>query len=111
MDQSNLDIVGTAAVSRQLSTAMSFLHNNRVTHNDVKPENVFLKVLGRQRSQLHLQAKLADFGSAEYSVERDRDVDLVAYTMWCMALGEKFKNCPRGDSEQLEATQQLSEKV
>lgn len=111
MEQELLDIRGSAAVYRQLCTAIAYLHSNWVTHNDVKPENVFLKALHRQGSQLQLQAKLADFGCAEYSVVRDRDVDLVAYTMCCMGLGWTFRKCPTGGAEQAEAVGKLRTRV
>lgn len=87
MDKGLLAVEGVAAVTRQAASALAFIHQKKQTHNDIKPENILLAdVPGHD----HLIVKLADLGLAEHSVQRKRDCDLFAYTVWCMGLNERF---------------------
>ncbi|CAJ1414256.1 unnamed protein product [Effrenium voratum] len=86
-----INLEGLAAVIRQVASALAFMHKGKRTHNDVKPENILLKQLP---DSPHLIVKLADFGLAQCSVERDRDLELSAYTFWCLGLRETFEHMP-----------------
>ncbi len=67
-------------ISRQLCMAVSFMHDNRVTHTDLKPENVLFltndwvveSVPGAKkpvRRMRDTRVKLVDFGSATFEWE------------------------------------------
>jgi serine/threonine protein kinase len=86
-----LTLEGICAVTRQVASALAFLHQKKRTHNDVKPENILLK---RAPDGNYLIVKLADMGMADHSVDRTRDRDLFAYSIWCMVLGRSFSRCP-----------------
>eukprot|EP00933_Yihiella_yeosuensis_P031753 TRINITY_DN25366_c0_g1_i1.p1 TRINITY_DN25366_c0_g1~~TRINITY_DN25366_c0_g1_i1.p1 ORF type:complete len:682 (+),score=121.53 TRINITY_DN25366_c0_g1_i1:56-2101(+) len=107
MDKCLLRIEGVAAVTRQVADALAFLHSGGRTHNDIKPENVLLKIDSKKGSKVKLVAKLADMGCAVYSKERSRDFDLFGYTIWCMALGIPFKKCPTGADDRSSAVSKL----
>jgi len=107
MDRQLLHPEGVAAILRQVADAVYCLHQSQGTHNDIKPENVLLKVDSRGGGRVKLVAKLADMGSAEYSVNRTRDNDLLAYTVWCMVMGAAFKKCPSGDEERRAALEEM----
>eukprot|EP00933_Yihiella_yeosuensis_P035247 TRINITY_DN28762_c0_g1_i1.p1 TRINITY_DN28762_c0_g1~~TRINITY_DN28762_c0_g1_i1.p1 ORF type:complete len:549 (+),score=108.77 TRINITY_DN28762_c0_g1_i1:30-1676(+) len=85
---------GLAAIVRQVALALAYMHSQKHTHNDIKPENILLR---RSSDGSHLVVKLADLGLGSYSVERERDMDLTAYTFWCLGLNEKFERVPKGD--------------
>ncbi|CAE7773196.1 Aurkb [Symbiodinium pilosum] len=86
-----LDLEGLAAITRQVSSALAFIHKGKQTHNDIKPENILLR---KSESGDHLVVKLADFGLAQWSVERQRDAELMAYSLWCLGLDELFEHMP-----------------
>jgi len=88
-----LTLDGVGAITRQIGSALAFMHKKSRTHNDVKPENILLREDPKSGS---LVAKLADLGLAEYSVERQRDCDLLGYTVFCMGLAEGFSKVPAG---------------
>lgn len=107
MDKRLLDAVeGTGAVATQVANALSFMHQKRMTHNDVKPENI---LLCRKNGSDGLVAKLADLGLAQHSTDRSRDAELHAYTIWCAGLLQQFQSCPNQD-EQRSYLQQWNEK-
>mmetsp|Transcript_25537 Transcript_25537/g.59319 ORF Transcript_25537/g.59319 Transcript_25537/m.59319 type:complete len:310 (-) Transcript_25537:39-968(-) len=85
-----IDLEGLAAILRQVTAALAFLHKSKQTHNDIKPENILLKKGPGQ----HLIVKLADFGLAQWSIDRQRDSELTAYTLWCIGLNEPFELMP-----------------
>ncbi|CAE7824091.1 Serine/threonine-protein kinase pdik1l-A [Symbiodinium microadriaticum] len=86
-----LDLEGLAAITRQISSALAFIHKSKQTHNDIKPENILLR---KAAAGDHLVVKLADFGLAQWSVERQRDAELMAYSLWCLGLAEPFDHMP-----------------
>lgn len=94
-----LSLEGIGAVSRQVASALAFLHRQKRTHNDIKPENILLREVAESPNGA-LLAKLADFGLADHSTDRSRDRDLFGYTVWCCALGRRFGSCPQKGSEQ-----------
>lgn len=94
-----LSLEGVGAVSRQVASALAFLHRQKRTHNDIKPENILLREDADSPSGA-LVAKLADFGLADHSTDRVRDQELFGYTMWCCALGRRFGSCPQSGEEQ-----------
>mmetsp|Transcript_12874 Transcript_12874/g.29204 ORF Transcript_12874/g.29204 Transcript_12874/m.29204 type:complete len:933 (-) Transcript_12874:63-2861(-) len=94
VDKGSLRLEGLAAITRQVASALAFMHKRKRTHNDVKPENILLK---HSPEDGCLTVKLADLGLAEHSTDRTRDHDLLAYSIWCMALGRSFGQCPGGE--------------
>jgi len=55
-------IVLARSIGRQLAAALSYIHNLRICHRDVKPENVLVRHLERGGD---VSCVLADFGSAK----------------------------------------------
>jgi len=96
MDRHPLTPESLGAITRQVASALAFMHKRKRTHNDIKPENILLREAPRGDC---LVAKLADLGLADHSSERARDQELFGYTVWCMGLRERFERCPSGDSE------------
>lgn len=80
---------GVAACARQVASALAFMHRQRRTHNDIKPDNVLLR-----HAPGHLVVKLADLGLAAHSTERRRDAELFAYTLWCLCTRQDFHRLP-----------------
>jgi len=95
LSKNALSIEGVASITRDTAAALAYLHDLKRTHNDIKLDNVLLQ---RQTGSDRLVAKLADLGLAEHSVNRTRDFDLFANTVWCMGLGQtKFAKVPRAE--------------
>mmetsp|Transcript_43773 Transcript_43773/g.136920 ORF Transcript_43773/g.136920 Transcript_43773/m.136920 type:complete len:507 (-) Transcript_43773:124-1644(-) len=94
VDRGTMTLETVAAITRQVASALAFMHTTKRTHNDVKPENILLKQSPGNR---HLVVKLADLGLAEHSTDRTRDHDFLAYAVWCMAMGRSFSQCPSGE--------------
>jgi serine/threonine protein kinase len=93
VENSALTVECIGALTCQVASALAYMHNKRRTHNDIKPANVLLKENGD-----HLIAKLADLGLADHSVDRERDHQMLGYTIWCLAVRKTFTSCPlRGD--------------
>merc|ERR1740123_97652 len=89
--EEHFSLEGLGAVARQVASAVAFMHARRRTHNDVKPDNILLQLApdGKQ-----IVVKLADLGMAAHSTDRERDCDLLAYSLWCLGVGQKFHRCP-----------------
>jgi len=100
MEKKLLGVESTAAITRQVASALHFMHKNKRTHNDIKPANILLR-LGDQKNRLI--AKLADLGLARHSQDRTHDYDLFGHTVWCMGLGGKFENRPKTSEQQAKA--------
>ena len=52
-----------AKIIFELCTALKYIHDLKIIHRDVKPENIMLTKEGK--------LKLADFGAANYLVENE----------------------------------------
>lgn len=91
LDKHPLPPESVGAISQQVASALAFMHKQKRTHNDIKPENILLR---HDPKGGCLIAKLADLGLADHSTERARDHDLFAYTVLCMGLREQFEKCP-----------------
>jgi serine/threonine protein kinase len=96
-DKSLVTPESAGAMTRQVASALQFMHEHQMTHNDIKPENVLLRVADKGG---FLVAKLADLGLAAHSRERNRDFDLFAYTVWCLGLGRRFASCHQGKDKE-----------
>ena len=77
--QGPLPIDRALAYTRQLLAALSFLHDRKIIHRDIKPGNVLLDGGG--------QVKLADFGIAKH-------VDRTGMTLTGMAMGSGVFTAP-----------------
>jgi len=97
MDKQLLTLECKAAITQQVASALSFMHRNKRTHNDIKPENILLR---EAPTRDRLIAKLADMGLADYSIERRRDRDLFGYTVWCTCFYRKFQRVPSGKDQE-----------
>lgn len=91
MDRHPLTPECVGAITRQVASALAFMHKGKRTHNDIKPENILLREAPRGDC---LVAKLADLGLADHSLERKRDQELFGYTVWCMGIRERFERIP-----------------
>lgn len=94
IDKSLLTTTCKGAITQQIASALSFMHKQKRTHNDIKPENILLRTASNGN---HLIAKLADLGLASHSSDRNRDRELFAYTVWCMGLHRQFQRCPTAE--------------
>lgn len=104
MERRALSTEDLAAITCQAASALAFMHGKRRTHNDVKPENILLQ---SSKTGDELVVKLADLGLAAASVDRQRDDDLFAYSLYCLALRKTFRNCPASPAARAEAVQAL----
>lgn len=77
-----LAVGSAAAVTRQVASALSYMHRHRQTHNDVRPANIVLSS--------SLVVKLADSGLSAPSVERLCDFEHFGSTVWCMTCLRDF---------------------
>lgn len=100
MDKKLLTVECMAAVTYQIASGLAFMHKKKRTHNDIKPENILLCA---DPAKNCLLAKLADLGLAEHSLDRRRDNNLYAYTIWCMGLNRTFERCPQEPSDKANA--------
>lgn len=92
MDKELLLLEGVAAITRSIASALGYMHSKTLTHNDIKPDNILLKLA--QGGQ-HLIPKLADLGLAQHSSDRAKDCEQFAYTVWCMGLNKRFEKIPQ----------------
>lgn len=104
LNQQLLTTECVGAIARQTAAALAFIHRRKCTHNDIKPENL---LLCQSSEGDRLVVKLADLGLADYSLDRSRDCDLFAYTVWCMGLTRSFKRCPAEPAARAEAVQRF----
>jgi hypothetical protein len=91
MEKRLLTLEDVCAVTRQVASALSFMHQNERSHNEIRPENILLK---RSLHSDCLQVKLADLGSSQHAEDHSGDSELLAYTIWCMVTGKIFSHCP-----------------
>ena len=81
-----------ATITRQIATAVAFLHSMNMAHRDLKPENFLFK------SDSLDSLKLSDFGCAEYctsqNISRYRECGTHPYVPPEVLLGEDYdKSC------------------
>jgi len=93
-----LTLEGVCAVTRQVASALVFMHQKQRNHNDVRPATILLKC-APHGNVLHV--KLSDVGAAEHSVDHSLDKALLACAIWCMVVGRVPSRCPTKD-ERLE---------
>lgn len=93
-----------SAVTYQIASALAFMHKQKRTHNDIKPDNILLCVGPHGDCLL---AKLADLGLADHSLDQQRDRAFFAYTVWCAGLGRPFERCPASHEDRTRACAQF----
>merc|ERR1719437_23422 len=91
IDKEMLTIGCIVAITHQVAAALAYMHKKKRTHNDIKPENILLRLAPDGSG---LVAKLADMGLAGHSLDRTRDRALFAYTVFCTGLRDRFGKCP-----------------
>jgi hypothetical protein len=91
MEKQLLTLEGVCAVTRQVASALVFMHQKQRNHNNIKPDNILLKSDFRDDI---LHVKLSDAGAIEHSVDHSRDRELFAYAIWCMVVGRDASRCP-----------------
>lgn len=57
-------------ISRQICSALNFLHSHDITHSDLKPENVCFVHRIKSRRRLPTKVKLIDFGNSYFKEDR-----------------------------------------
>lgn len=85
LDKEILNPQGMMVVLQEVAAALAYMHSNEITHNDMKPENIFLHTDGRR-----IVSKLGDLGLAEKSTNTTSDVTRYGMTGFSMATGEKY---------------------
>lgn len=87
-----LSVASLCAAARQLASALNYIHGSDCVHHAMRPDNIFLaESLGVL--QLKLGPPTGQTGRDRQDRQRDRQ--LLAYTVWCLAMGQEFDNCPR----------------
>jgi len=90
MDRDLLMPGGLLEVMRCVASALAYMHQRGLTHNDVKPENVLLSQEDTSDPRAKVSVKLADLGLAARSTHRSDDFWQYGMTALCMTTGEKF---------------------
>merc|ERR1712070_683017 len=72
---------------REVAGALAYMHQNGLTHNDVKPENVMLK---QNADDASILVKLGDLGLARRTLDRSADFSQYGMTVFCMISNERF---------------------
>eukprot|EP00927_Polykrikos_kofoidii_P034017 TRINITY_DN2885_c0_g2_i1.p1 TRINITY_DN2885_c0_g2~~TRINITY_DN2885_c0_g2_i1.p1 ORF type:complete len:687 (-),score=146.68 TRINITY_DN2885_c0_g2_i1:341-2314(-) len=91
MDDGRLAPGGMFVVMQRVAAALTFMHRNGLTHNDIKPENFLICQEDETNPRADVSVKLADLGLASGSVS-DKTADFTQYGMsiLCMATRERF---------------------
>eukprot|EP00928_Gymnodinium_smaydae_P097327 TRINITY_DN8793_c0_g1_i1.p1 TRINITY_DN8793_c0_g1~~TRINITY_DN8793_c0_g1_i1.p1 ORF type:complete len:594 (+),score=95.50 TRINITY_DN8793_c0_g1_i1:145-1782(+) len=87
MNEGQLAASGIILVMQKVASALRHMHKNKVTHNDIKPENVMLQL---QPDATEITVKLGDLGCSLSSSETAADLWQYGMTTFCMITGEKF---------------------
>lgn len=98
MDREILMAGGMLVVMRSVAGALAHMHQHGLTHNDIKPENIFLAqpepaaTASRPAASAggEVIVKLGDLGLADRSTDRSNDFSQYGMTTLCMTTGEKF---------------------
>jgi len=85
LDKEILSPEGMIVVLQEVAAALAYMHANGITHNDMKPENIFLHSRGRQ-----ITSKLGDLGLAQKSQKFTSDITRYGMTGFSMATGEQY---------------------
>jgi len=89
LDDETMTPEGMLVILQQVAAALAHMHENGVTHNDMKPENIFLH---NDQHRGCITVKLGDLGLADISDDVSSDITRFGETGMCMATGEKFGN-------------------
>jgi len=92
-DWTNEDMLlpgGMFVVLQRVAVALAFMHSRNVTHNDVKPENIFLHQNIQSNTRAEVIVKLGDLGLAARSDDQTADFWQYGMTTICMVTGERF---------------------
>lgn len=90
MDQDLLLPGGMFTAMRDVAKALSYMHQQGLTHNDIKPENVLLHQYDETNPKSKVTVKLADLGLTAKSEDRSTDFSQYGMFVYCMATGERF---------------------
>lgn len=86
MDKDMLMPSGLFCVMRAVAAALAYMHEQGITHNDIKPANVML----HEPHKGKMIIKLGDLGLAVKSNDQTADYWQYGMTAFCMLTGEKF---------------------
>ncbi|CAK0898904.1 unnamed protein product [Prorocentrum cordatum] len=90
IDDDQLRPGGMFVVMRKVASALAFLHDMGVTHNDIKPENVMVHVGREMVDGDAVVVKLGDLGLTTRSSDQSADFWQYGMTVFCMTTGERF---------------------
>ncbi|CAJ1393406.1 unnamed protein product [Effrenium voratum] len=85
LDKEALTPHGMMVVLQEVAAALAYMHGCGITHNDMKPENIFLHSDGR-----YVTSKLGDLGLAQKSADTTSDVTRYGMSGFAMATGEHY---------------------
>lgn len=91
IDEQILYTGGMLVVMHSVASALSHLHSLDISHNDIKPENVFLKQTDTSNCRSTVLVKLGDLGLAGVSCNFDKDYELYCAMVVCMASYKPFE--------------------
>jgi len=89
IDAEILHPTGMIVVLQSVAAALAYMHQQEVTHNDMKPENILLNHEGASCGD-KIKVKLGDLGLAEKSTKWTHDITRYGMTCLCMVTGEKY---------------------
>lgn len=109
IDDERLSPEGVLMVTQRVAAALAYMHQRGVSHNDVRPQNVYLHQNNDSDPCTDMLVKLGEMGSASRSGNRTGDFRYFGMTVFCMVTGEKFdaQRCRDDSSDSLLA--QLAE--
>lgn len=81
---------GMFVVMRSVASALAYLHDMGVTHNDIKPENVMVNMDIKMVDGDAVVVKLGDLGLTTKSSDQSADFWQYGMTVFCMTTGERF---------------------